>query len=107
MYKRQGLVGVGLFALTIGSVFAYGRRAWQYARTNPELRSIHLGYHAALLTALINATADLYFFRLDFHASITLFWLVIALALAASRLAIEEGTRATQEGIPREVGSPP
>ncbi|MBN8635615.1 MAG: O-antigen ligase family protein [Anaerolineae bacterium] len=95
MANQIGLIGVGLFALTLGSVFAYGRRAWQYVRDNPELRSIHLGYHAALLTALINATADLYFFRLDFQASITLFWLVVALALASSRLAIEAGEQQT------------
>lgn len=91
MANQIGLVGVAIFALTVGSVFYYGWRAWQYARANPELRSIHLGYHAALLAALVNATADLYFFRTDFHASITLFWLVIALALASSRLAIEQG----------------
>jgi hypothetical protein len=57
--------------------------------SNPDLESIHLGYHAALLTALLNATADLYFFRLDFHASITTFWVIVSLALASSRLALE------------------
>ncbi|MBE2271980.1 MAG: O-antigen ligase family protein [Anaerolinea sp.] len=90
MANQIGLVGVGIFALTVGGVFVYGRQAWQHARASEELRSIHLGYHAALLTALVNATADLYFFRLDFHASITLFWLVVALALASSRLALEQ-----------------
>lgn len=93
MANQIGLVGVALFALTMISVFYYGWRAWRYAKDNPELRAIHLGYHAALLTALVNATADLYFFRLDFHASITLFWLVVALALASSRLAIEQGEK--------------
>jgi len=90
MANQIGLVGVAIFALAMGSVFYYGWRAWQLARDNPELRSIHLGFHAALLTALINATADLYFFRLDFHSSITLFWIVVALALSSSRLAIEQ-----------------
>ncbi len=89
MANQIGLVGVGIFALVIGGVFIYGWRAHQIAYLDPELESIHLGYHAALLTALLNATADLYFFRLDFHAEITTFWLTVALALAASRIALE------------------
>ena len=89
MANEIGLVGVAIFASVIVSVFGYGLRAWRRVQDNPQLRSILLGYHAALLAALLNATADLYFFRLDFHASITLFWLTVALALASSRLALE------------------
>ncbi len=91
MANQIGLVGVGLFALAVLGVFAYGWAARQRAATQPEMESIHLGYHAALLAALINAVADLYFFRLDFHASITLFWVTVALALASSRLLMEQG----------------
>jgi hypothetical protein len=82
-------VGVALFALLIAGVFAYAASAWRAVQHDPMLRSIFLGCHAALIAALLNATADLYFFRLDFHASITLFWLVVALALASSRLAFK------------------
>ncbi len=89
MANEIGLVGVGMFAATMLGVFAYGLRAWRAVQDNTELRSILLGYHAALIAALLNATADLYFFRLDFQASITLFWLMVALALASSRLALE------------------
>ena len=91
MANQIGLVGVGLYAVTIAGVFIYGWRARQLAQHMPELEAIHLGYHAALLTALLNATADLYFFRLDFHASITSFWMVVALALASSSLVHREG----------------
>jgi hypothetical protein len=38
---------------------------------------------------MVNAVADLYFFRLDFQGSITLFWLTVTLALASSRLVLE------------------
>lgn len=89
MANQIGLVGLAIFATTMFGIFAYGLRAWRHARKNIDLDSIHLGYHAALLAALVNAVADLYFFRLDFQASITLFWLVIALALASSRLALQ------------------
>jgi polysaccharide biosynthesis protein PslJ len=89
MANQIGLVGVALFALVIFGVFMYGASAWRAVQHDTELRSIFLGCHAALIAALLNATADLYFFRLDFHASITLFWLVVALALTCSRLALE------------------
>lgn len=89
MANQIGLVGLGLFLLMIAGVFMYGWYARRLASNNIELESIHLGYHAALVAALINATADLYFFRLDFQASITFFWLVVALAVASSRLALE------------------
>ena len=59
-------------------------------KMTPDFAAIHLGYHAALLTALVNAVADLYFFRLDFQSSITWFWLIVALCLASSRLVLEK-----------------
>ena len=89
MANQIGLVGLSLFALVVVGVFAYAARAWRAAHDDANLDSVHLGYHAALLTALVNATADLYFFRTDFQSSITLFWLVVTLALASSRLALE------------------
>lgn len=92
MANQIGLVGLGVYATMMVGVFLYGWRARQYAKDMPDLESIHLGYHAALLAALINATADLYFFRLDFQASITLFWIVVAFAIASSRLALQNST---------------
>jgi O-antigen ligase len=89
MANQIGLVGVGLFALVIAGIFSYAARAGRAAHADPELDSVHLGYHAALIAALLNATADLYFFRTDFQSSITLFWLVVTLGLASSRLARE------------------
>jgi hypothetical protein len=94
MANQIGLVGVAIFASTMIGVFAYGLRAYRHLRDNPlvdkRMSAILLGVHAALLAALLNGTADLYFFRLDFQGSITLFWLTVALALASSRLALEE-----------------
>lgn len=87
MANQIGLVGVGIFLSTMAALYAYGLRAWRFA--HPDLDAIHLGFHAALLAALVNAVADLYFFRLDFHASITLFWITVSLALASSRLTLQ------------------
>jgi O-antigen ligase len=90
MANQIGLIGVALFLLAMAGVFAYGYRAWQIAKHDPSFDAILLGYHAALLTALTNAVADLYFFRLDFQASITWFWLTVTLALASARLVMAE-----------------
>lgn len=86
MANQIGLVGVGLFAAVMIGVFVYGWRSWRALRDDESLRAIFIGYHAALITVLLNATVDLYYFRIDFHASITLLWLVVALCLAVSRL---------------------
>lgn len=88
MANQIGLVGVALFLLMMGGTFAYSLKAWQYAKSDAELDSIHLGFHAGLVAALICGVGDLYFFRLDFQGSIMLFWVTLGLALAASRLAI-------------------
>lgn len=98
MANQIGLTGVALFLLAMGGVFAYGYKAWKIAKYNPDFDAILLGYHAALLTALVNAVADLYFFRLDFQASITWFWLTVTLALASSRLVI--AAHETQQPTP-------
>lgn len=89
MANQIGLAGLGIYLLTISTVLLYGVHAWHVARHDEQLDSIHLGFHAALLTALANAVADLYFFRLEYQGPITWFWLTVTLALASSRLVLE------------------
>jgi O-antigen ligase len=88
MANQIGLVGLGLFAAFIVSVLLYGIHAYSHARKDESLAALHLGFHAALVTALVNAVGDLFFFRIDFQASITMFWLTVTLALASSHLAL-------------------
>ena len=87
MANQIGLTGLLIFLIAMSGVLVYGARAWSAAKARPELAAIHLGFHAALIAGLVNAVADLYFFRLDFQSSITWFWLIVALCLASSRLA--------------------
>lgn len=84
MANQIGLVGVALYAVVMLATLIYGYRAWQRAKHDPLLDAIHLGYHAALVAALVNGIGDLYYFRIDFQASILLFWLTVSLALASS-----------------------
>ena len=97
MANQIGLMGVAIFLVTIAGVLLYGLIAWRHALGDDDLEAIHLGYHAALITALANAVADLYFFRLDFQPLITLFWLTVALALTSSRLVLEKQARSETE----------
>lgn len=99
MSNQIGLVGLGIFAALISGVFGYGIQAYYYARQDDLLASIHLGFHAALFAALVNAVGDLFFFRIDFQASISMFWLTVTLALASSKLALERG-QAREAEIP-------
>lgn len=87
MANQIGLSGLLIFLIAMSGVLVYGARAWSEAKARPDFAAIHLGVHAALIAGLVNAVADLYFFRLDFQSSITWFWLIVALCLASSRLA--------------------
>lgn len=91
MANKIGLVGVAIFLITMLGVLLYGLSAWRYiVHQDAEVESIHLGFHAALVTALVNGVADLYYFRLDFQPLITLFWIIVALCLASSRITFEQ-----------------
>ena len=47
-------------------------------------------FDAAIIGGLIAGLSDRYFFSLDFHHSVTLFWLIVGLATAAVQMVIEQ-----------------
>lgn len=89
MANQIGLVGVAFFLIAMAGVCIYGLSAWRTSRLDPVLEPLHLGLFLALATALINAVADLYYFRLDFQSSITFFWVIVALCIAVARIGHE------------------
>lgn len=100
MANQIGLVGLALYLATMFSILVYGLRAWRHHRSDPELDAVHLGLHAALLALMINAVADLYFFRLDFQGSITLLWVTVGLALTSSQMGLRpESTVAKEDSV--------
>jgi O-antigen ligase len=99
MANQIGITGVILFLVAMGAVFAYGWYAYRAARADESLEALHLGLHLGLMTALINAVADLYFFRLDFQSSITWFWCIVALCIASSHLARQTAAPATRHAV--------
>ncbi len=92
MANQMGLIGMVLFLAAMAGVFIYGWRGWLRAKDDPQLDAIVLGYHGALIAVLTNSVVDMYFYRLDFQAPITLFWLTVSLALAGARLAQRPST---------------
>lgn len=101
MANQIGLFGVGVFLCAILAVLLYGYHALRRLPAQSSLRPTLIGAHAALLTAMAGGIADHYYFRLDFHASVTLFWLIVSVCVASARLALLEA-RMSSEAHPRE-----
>jgi len=88
--ENMGLLGLGAFlALTI-AVFAYAWRARYCLDQAPSLGPVWLGLLAGLVGALVGGILDHYFFNLEFHHAVTIFWVFVGLALAATRIMLEE-----------------
>ncbi len=91
---RMGLLGLLAFLGVIGTVFAYAFRHRRVFREETEFLprnsvskdAVWLGLHAALVGALVAGVFDHYLFNMDFHHAVTIFWMVLGLAVAGTRL---------------------
>ena len=86
MTAEMGVVGLSVFLVIMAVLFISGWRVRRAARQLPELEPLWWGFHGALLAALISGLFDHYFFNLDFHHAVTLFWLYVGLAAVSTRL---------------------
>jgi len=92
--EQMGLVGLTSFLVVMVVLFARFWRTRHLAAADgstelaevPELEPLWWGLHAGIIGALVGGIFDHYFFNLDFHHSVTLFWLVVGLATAATEL---------------------
>jgi O-antigen ligase len=96
MASEMGLVGVATFLFIMTTLFASAWRVRKRVPGHPDLEPIWWGYHTALFGALIGGVFDHYFFNLDFHHSVTLFWLYVGLAVVSTRLLKEPA-------VPQEI----
>jgi O-antigen ligase len=87
MAGEMGLVGLATFLIVMATLFGSAWRVRARVADRVELEPIWWGFHTALLGALIGGVFDHYFFNLDFHHSVTLFWLYVGLAAVSTRLA--------------------
>jgi O-antigen ligase len=86
MASEMGLVGLATFLIVMVTLFVSAWRVRRQVADQAELEPIWWGFHIALLGALLGGVFDHYFFNLDFHHSITLFWLFVGLAAVSTRL---------------------
>lgn len=91
MAGEMGLIGLASFLVVMAVLFV---GAWRVRPTwtrggedRSGLEAIWWGFHMALVGGLIGGLFDHYFFNLDFHHSVTLFWLFVGLAAVSTRLA--------------------
>jgi O-antigen ligase len=82
--EQMGLIGLASFFVVMGVFLFSFWRARSQAADDPELEPLWWGLHAGVMGALIGGIFDHYFFNPDFHHSVTLFWLVVGLATAAT-----------------------
>jgi O-antigen ligase len=83
--EEMGLIGLTSFLVVMGVLLARFWRTRSLA-VGADLEPLWWGLHAGILGALVGGVFDHYFFNLDFHHSVTLFWLVVGLATAATEL---------------------
>ena len=82
--QQMGILGALAFAAVIVTLFASAARAWPHVREDDARAAIFLGAHAAIAGALFSGIFDHYFFNIDFHVSVMLFWSAVALGAAAT-----------------------
>ncbi len=84
--QQMGILGVVIFFTIIAVVFGYAYFNRYHFITRPHRHAIWLGLHAALAGGLVAGIFDHYFFNLDFHHAVTIFWLLVGLCVASTRL---------------------
>ena len=80
------MVGLLAFFAVIITIFIFAFRNRQWFKQHPRQDAVWLGLHASLVGALVAGVLDHYLFNLEFHHAVTAFWLIIGLAVAATRL---------------------
>lgn len=101
---QMGLVGLLAFLVVLGMVlWRFWSRRTQI-EAHPDLEPLWFGVHAAIIGGVVSGIFDHYFFSLDFHNSVTLFWLLVGLATAATEL-VDAGVRAREQAHGRAVGA--
>jgi O-antigen ligase len=95
--EEMGLIGLTSFLVVMGILFARFFRMREVV-ADSDLEPLWWGLHASIIGALVSGVFDHYIFNLDFHHSVTLFWLVVGLATAVTEL-IRKQAKEKQDGL--------
>jgi O-antigen ligase len=93
MAEEMGLIGLGLFVLTMVGLFRRFWRAWKLGSADAGLEAILLGLAGALAGVLAAGVLDHYLFNLVYPHMASLFWVFVGLAMVALTL-VTEGAQA-------------
>jgi polysaccharide biosynthesis protein PslJ len=83
--QRMGFLGLAAFAALMAVLFGYAFFNRHYFRGRERHDPVWIGLHAALVGGLVVGIFDHYLFNVDFHHTVTIFWLFVGLATAATR----------------------
>lgn len=84
--QQMGVLGLVSFVVVVGSVFFQAWQAKGLFADNPDHDPIWLGLHSAVFAGLIVGIFDHYLFNLEFLHAVTIFWMLLGLAVASTRL---------------------
>jgi hypothetical protein len=100
--EQMGLIGLGCFLAIMLAVLA--RSITTRPARDTALHGMLSGLEAALVGALVAGLFDHYFFNINFPHMVGLFWLIVGLAVVASRLA---ATPRSLDGATRSLAAAP
>lgn len=109
---HSGLIGLGLFGLTVFESLRFGFYRWRVLLNRPDLLDIWLGSAAALAAALVIGIFDHYYANIEFSGAVLLFWMIVSLTCASARLADEPppavaDSAGTAESAPQSLSGAP
>ncbi len=82
MAEYMGIPGVAVFLSIAGRFVSLFLERWRAVASDPEMEPVLVGLVGAIGGALVGGIFDHYFFNLDFPHSVSLFWLLMGLAVA-------------------------
>ncbi len=95
--QQMGFLGLLSFAAVFLTLFGYAFFNRHYFKGNERMDPVWLGLHAAVVGGLVAGIFDHYLFNIDFHHAVTVFWFLVGLAVAATRLGSLESGQGVKE----------
>jgi O-antigen ligase len=91
--QQMGFLGLLSFTAVFIVLFGFAFLNRQYFKGHEQIDPIWLGLHAAVVGGLVAGIFDHYLFNIGFHHAVTIFWLLVGLAVAATRLGSESARK--------------